>query len=528
VTSLRSAATLGDVFAGNAQLFGKGIAIVGPDGGETSFRALQERVRQLAAVLADRGLQKGDRVALLARNRADYFVIVGLASFGLIAVPLNWRLSADELAVILNDCRPAAIFAEPRFEAMVGAILAGTDLAPVRVCFDETSEGWESYEKFLASNAAAISPGPLLPDDTACIVYTSGTTGTPKGAELTHRGLLLNACESAELLRLTPQDVTLAPMPLFHVGGLWYHAFPSFAAGCRTVILAEFEPGAVLDAIESKGITNMHVVPTMLHALTAHQRVASCNLASLRFVFYAGSSMPLAVLQKAFRLFPSCGFVQGYGSTEAGMVSFLFEDEHRHAATDPGEAHLLLSCGKPLTSVEVDLLDTFEDEHGIAIGEIAVRSNMTMARYWNNREATQRAFAEGFLRTGDLGRRDERGYYYILDRKNDMIVTGGENVYPREVEEALLAHPAVSEAAVFDVPDEKWVQRVVAAIVLRAGESVALDELSSATRRRLAAYKCPKDIHFVESLPRNPAGKVLRKHLRRIFDPARQQSESTT
>jgi acyl-CoA synthetase (AMP-forming)/AMP-acid ligase II len=207
------------------------------------------------------------------------------------------------------------------------------------------------------------------------------------------------------------------------------------------------------------------------------------------------------------------------------MVSFLLEDEHRRAAAEPSEAHLLLSCGKPLPGVEVDLLDTFQDEQGVTIGEIAVRSDMTMARYWNNPEATQRAFVEGFLRTGDLGRRDERGYYYILDRKNDMIVTGGENVYPREVEEALLTHPAVSEAAVFDVPDGKWVQRVVAAVVLRAGESVTQDELASTMRRRLAAYKCPKDIYFVESLPRNPAGKVLRKHLRRMFDPARQQGE---
>jgi long-chain acyl-CoA synthetase len=525
VTSLRSAATLGDVFSANAQRFGNAIAIVGPDGVQTSFLGMQDQVTHLAAVLAGRGLRKGDRVAILARNRTEYLVIVGLASFGLIAVPLNWRLSAQELGAILDDCRPAVIFAELRFTNIVGEIVDGTDLAPVRVCFDGAPERWETYSELLASEAEAVSHRSVSPADTACIVYTSGTTGAPKGAELTHRGLLLNACGTVELLRMAPTDVTLAPMPLFHVGGLWYHGFPSFAAGCRTVILAEFEPGAVLDAIESHGITNMHVVPTMLHALNAHPRVATCDLSSLRFVLYAGSSMPLPVLQKSLQVFTSCGFVQGYGSTEAGMVSFLLEDEHRRAAAEPSEAHLLLSCGKPLPGVEVDLLDTFQDEQGVTIGEIAVRSDMTMARYWNNPEATQRAFVEGFLRTGDLGRRDERGYYYILDRKNDMIVTGGENVYPREVEEALLTHPAVSEAAVFDVPDGKWVQRVVAAVVLRAGESVTQDELASTMRRRLAAYKCPKDIYFVESLPRNPAGKVLRKHLRRMFDPARQQGE---
>jgi acyl-CoA synthetase (AMP-forming)/AMP-acid ligase II len=261
-------------------------------------------------------------------------------------------------------------------------------------------------------------------------------------------------------------------------------------------------------------ITNVHFVPTMIHTLLQQPDVRSVDLGALRLMFYAASCIPAELLRRATQVFSGCGFVQGYGSTEAGMVSCLTPEDHRQAAK-PGSEHLLLSCGRALPGVEVGIEPVSPDDPNT--GEIVVTSPMTMARYWKNPDATRTIRSDGRLRTGDIAHRDDEGFLAILDRKSDMIVTGGENVYPREVEEVLFRHPAILDAAVFDLPDQRWVQRVVAAVVVRPDVEADAEGIIASMRRELAAYKCPKQVFLTSALPKNGAGKVLRKVLRSTY-----------
>jgi len=504
---------IGDVFRLNAERFGDKLAFVMPDGHARSFAEIGERVVRLVNTLRDLGLNAGDRVGILSRNRIEYIEGCGVSAGGLIALPLNWRLSPRELQIVLENAQPAALLVDPSFVPVIDAMRAALPFVKHFICFDEAPNGWQSYETLLIDASPVPVQPQVSPDDTACLLYTSGTTGMPKGAELTHRGLLLN-CESAiaEMFALCDADVTLAAMPFFHVGGMWYHLFPSFAAGCTTIVMPQFDPQGVLELMARHRVTNTHLVPTMIQVLLEQPNLAAFDLSALRLMFYAASSMPTETLKRATATF-DCEFAQGYGSTEAGMVTCLTPDDHRRARA--GREDLLLACGRPLrhTEVRLALPDAADDDN---IGEILVRSPMTMARYWRNPEATAQVMQNGWLRTGDLGRSDDEGYLSILDRKSDMIVTGGENVYPREVEEVLLQDAAIAEVAVFDLPDVRWVQKVVAAVVLRDG-GAGPEEILARARLRLAGYKCPKHVFITDSLPKNAAGKVLRKILRETY-----------
>ncbi|ARQ00229.1 class I adenylate-forming enzyme family protein [Pseudorhodoplanes sinuspersici] len=512
MSALRSL-VIGDVYRLNAERFGEKPAFVMPDGRVRSFAELYERVIRLNNALLDRGLKPGDRVGILSRNRIEYVEGYGVSASGLIALPLNWRLAPRELQIVLENAEPAALIVDQSFTPVIDAIREALPFVQHFIGFDAPPGSWLGYEALLAGASPTPIEALISPDDTACLLYTSGTTGIPKGAELTHRGLLLN-CEAAitEMFGFSDVDVTLAPMPFFHVGGMWYHLFPSFAAGCTTIIMPQFDPQGALELMARHRVTNTHLVPTMIHTLLEQPNIATFDLSGLRLMFYAASSMPTETLKRATATF-ACNFAQGYGSTEAGMVTCLTPGDHRLARA--GRENLLLACGRTLDAVTLRLapLDNAEDED---IGEILVRSPMTMARYWRNPEFTAQIMQDGWLHTGDLGRIDDEDYLSILDRKSDMIVTGGENVYPREVEDVLLQDVDIAEVAVFDLPDPRWVQKVVAAVVLRS-EGAAADMLLSRARQKLAGYKCPKHIFITESLPKNAAGKVLRKVLRDTY-----------
>ncbi len=514
---------IGEVFARNAQRLGDKPAFVMPDGRSRSFRALHERVVRLNNALRARGLTRGARVGILSRNRIEYVEGYGVAASGLIALPLNWRLSPRELQIVLEDARPAALIVEPAFMPVIDAMRESLGFVRHFIGLDAPQPQWDSYETLLAEADAKAAPVAVAGEDTACLLYTSGTTGAPKGAELTHRGLLLN-CERAirDMLGYTGHDVTLAPMPLFHVGGMWYHLFPSFAVGCTTIVMPQFDAQGVLELMARHGVTNTHLVPTMIHTLLEQRNLASFDLRRLRLILYAASSMPTETLKRATATF-ACDFMQSYGSTEAGMVTCLTPADHRRATATDGA--LLLSCGRPLPDVQVRLAAPDDGEAGI--GEILVRSRATMARYWNNPQATAQVMRDGWLHTGDLGRIDGEGYLSILDRKSDMIVSGGENVYPREVEEVLLADADVADGAVFDLPDPRWVQKVVAAVVLRPS-AASPEKILQRLRARLAGYKCPKQIFVTDALPKNAAGKVLRRALRERYAEAAQPGSEHT
>lgn len=481
-----------------------------------SFAEVNSRVNRLIGALAGLGLVRGDRVAILARNRAEYFEVYGVAKGGFVAVPLNFRLSQRELLHPLEDSRPVALVVEPEFVPTIDSLRAR--LASVRhfIVFGEECNGWRGYESLLAAASDAEPRAEIRPDDVLCLTYSSGTTGAPKAAMLTHRAAL-NNCRAAveQLLGLTEADVGLAVMPLFHVGGMWYHLFPSFASGGTTVIQSAFDSRAVLTAIRVRGVTHVHLVPTMIAALLEDPQLQREELGGLRTIYYAASSIPIAMLTRAMEVFAGCGFVQSFGSTEAGCVTALTPADHLSAVRDPGRQRLPLSCGRPFAGAQVQIRDgSGKPVPQGEIGDIAVRSDRIMAGYWNNASATAQTVVDGWLYTGDVGFLDEAGYLTIVDRKHDMIVTGGENVYPREVEDVLYEDPAIAEAAVFAIPDPRWVERVAAAVVLKPGQATTVEDIRARASRRLASYKCPKTVVFVESLPKNATGKILKRELR--------------
>jgi acyl-CoA synthetase (AMP-forming)/AMP-acid ligase II len=283
-------------------------------------------------------------------------------------------------------------------------------------------------------------------------------------------------------------------------------------------MLSEFDPRVVLGEIQQRGVTQVHLVPTMIGLLLDQPGVRGMDLGRLRTLYYAASSIPLAMLKRAFDAFGRCGFVQSFGSTEAGSVTALLPEDHVAAMSDPAREGLLLSCGRAYAGAKVEIRD-FSGAPAAqgSIGDIVVRSDRIMAGYWHNPAATAQTVVDGWLYTGDLGYLDEAGYLFIVDRKHDMIVTGGENVYPREVEDVLYQDPNLAEVAVFAIPDPKWVERVAAAVVLKPGRTTTADGIRRRAAQALASYKCPKTVLFVDSLPKNATGKVLKRELRRQF-----------
>jgi acyl-CoA synthetase (AMP-forming)/AMP-acid ligase II len=507
----------GDIARANALAFGGKTAFI--EGGRAfTFGQVNERMNRLSNALARLGVAKGDRVAILSRNRAEYVEAYGVAKSGLVAVPLNWRLTARELLHPLHDSRPVALLAEPEFTEAIDRVRGEIPGTRHFVCFGPPRDGWTSYEALLSGASAEEPRAHVEPGDVLCLMYTSGTTGVPKGAVLTHGSGLRNCDAAVQCLSLEPGDVALAVMPLFHVGGMWYHLFPSYARGCTTVLLSQFDARETLAALAVHRVSNVHLVPTMMHALLARPEIADSDLSRLRLLYYAASSIPAELLRRAMHAFRHSGLLQSYGSTEAGIVTALRPEEHRAALDDPASEQILCSCGRAVEGGEVRIADARGGEARCgAPGEIVVRSDRLMAGYWENPGATRQAMSGGWLGTGDIGRIDGNGRLYILDRKHDMIVTGGENVYPREIENILAQDPDVLEVAVFGLPDPEWVEKVAAAIVLKPGSSASAEDIVGRARLRLAAYKCPKTVLFERSLPRSATGKVLKRELRQRY-----------
>lgn len=484
---------------------------------DLGFNAYRDEVDQLASALFDKNLLPGSRIAILSQNRIEVAVLLGLCRAGFVPVPLNWRLPVEDISTLLVDCEPSVLFVEHRYLSCVGE-MTGLPKDCLVVCIGDKAPGVDSYANLVARGSGNFQIE-VRPDSPACIIYTSGTTGTPKGAVLTHAGVVGNCRDVAEeAIGFTSDDVTLMVMPLFHVGGIWYYMFPSFSSGCTTYVRERFDPEDVITTCERERITNIHIVPTMLADLLS--RPAFIRAARhLRLVVYAGSSMPSDLLRKAMNSMSQCSFAQAYGSTEAGSITSLGVAAHQHAMTDASHASLLRSCGKPFsnTQIRIEKDDPNSDD---PVGEILVRSPKLMAGYWRRPDATAERLENGWFRTGDLGYIDAEGYCYIVDRKNDMVISGGENIYPFEVEEVLCSHPEVQEASVFGVPDPRWVERLEAAIVLVPGSDLTSQGLIEYARLHLPGYKTPKVIHTVLNLPKSPVGKVLRKHLRESFSRA--------
>lgn len=467
--------------------------------------ALSSRAAQAFAAA---GVGVGDRVAFLDRNGAEFFIAMfGLAKLGAVGVPVNWRLAPPEIAHILGDCGAAAVVVGADFFGHIEAI---EPLPDTRVVAIGAHPRWPDFHDWLQAHPP-VDPGVVTgPDDLVFLMYTSGTTGLPKGVMLSNTNYVCKTSGVERPWRFDAGAVSLAVMPLFHMAGSGW-AFAGLWHGAVTVVLRDVDPAAILDAITTHRVTNMLVVPAVVQFLLDTAGIDAADLSSLRIVVYGASPISDDVLTRGMARFGGV-FAQVYGMTETtGSITQLDGDEHR--------PELLRSCGKPYAWVKIRVVGP--DGRNVPtghVGEVWTRSAQNMLGYWANPDATAATLtADGWLRTGDAGYLDADGYLYLHDRIKDMIVSGGENVYPAEVENVLMTHPGVADAAVIGVPDQRWGEAVKAVVVPTTGAGVTEADLIAYARTRLGGFKLPKSVDFVDALPRTPSGKILKRALREPY-----------
>jgi long-chain acyl-CoA synthetase len=499
-----------DVIRERAAERGDAVAIAQGDR-ELSFAALDERSSRLAQALRASGVGPGDRVGYLDRTAPEVIELLFAASkIGAVIVPMNWRLAAPELSAVLADSAARVLIAGEGFSEIAGEMISLGDRCAELIIVGDRGAG--GYERWLSAHDA-VDPGQRGNSaDVVVQMYTSGTTGVPKGVLTTHRNLGA-AAETSPRWEFDDASVSLTPLPMFHIGGIGW-AFVGLWNGATTVLVRNFEAAAVLGTLERSRVTNAVFVPTMLQMLADVPGAAERDYSALRSIAYGASPITTTVLRAALRTF-RCSLFGIYGLTETtGAITQL--DPADHDPDGPRE-HLLRSAGRPYPWAELRIANPANGTtlRPREVGEIWLRAPNVTPGYYNRPYETAAALtADGWLRTGDGGYVDEDGYLFLTDRIKDMIVSGGENVYPIEVEEALSQHPEVLEVAVIGVPDQRWGETVKALIVRRPGSAVDADELIAFTRARLAGYKLPRSIDFIETLPRTPTGKVLKRELR--------------
>jgi len=480
---------------GRASRYYSARTALAPGGARLSFSELENRVKHIAAALSSHGFKVGDRLALLLPNGPEYIELVYACSWlGVIAVPLNTRLARAEIDRVLADAAPRGL---------------------VRHSSLPTPTVQISWQRVLDQDPLEtrtdLPPDVLYdPEAILALIYTSGTTGQPKGVMVTHANILANIHHFNYWMRYTEGAVYLHAAPLFHIAD-----FPAIFAppafGASQITIPKFDPQTFCETVERERVTHTVLVPTMINLLTQFPDVRKYDLSSLAVLAYGGSPMAPELIQHTRELLPQVKLVQVYGLSETGFLTGLQDQEHTQDR--------LLSCGRPCPGIDLQITD----ESGNQVetgkpGELVARGANIMPGYWNNREQTALAFRNGSFCTGDIGYQDSEGYFYILDRVKDMIVTGGENVYSGEVEAVIYAHPAVREAAVFGIPDPKWGELVMACVVPKPGIALTVDELLAYCRQSLATYKIPRRVEFLDTeLPKSGSGKILKRMLRERF-----------
>ena len=483
-------------------------------GRSLDWQALDERVDRVAHALKKTGLKPGARVAILLSNCFEYFELYfGTARAGLIAVPVNYRLTPREMAQVIGSATPELfVFGTDFIEAASELELLLPELTRRWIVGAGEVPNALGYEKQLAEVQGRLDEPPGGATDTFAIFFTSGTTGLPKGAMVSHLNLEANGYNQIIADGSLSEDVNLVVTPLYHMGAL-FMSVTYMMLGCTHVILDKFDPTGWLDLVARESATVSLLVPTMINSIINAPRFGQADVSSLRLIFYGGGPMPPAVLERALEMLP-CGFTQGYGLTETLEATFLVAKDHVPDGTDD-QRRRLKSAGREAVGAEVRVIGPEGDELATGqVGEILVRSRSVISGYWQNTKDTQATIRDGWFHTGDLGFLDEQRYLFVVDRLKDMVISGGMNIYTKEVEDVLYDHPDVLEAAVYGLPNEIWGEQVTASVVLRTGAEATAEDLTVHCSKYLAGYKRPREFCFLGTLPKNPSGKILKRELR--------------
>lgn len=479
---------------------------------EQTYAQFDTNSNQVAQGLLNFGIKKDSRIAYLAKN-TDYFfeILNGGLKSGSVTVGVNWRLTAEEVAYVLEDSKSELVFVSSDFFEIIDSIKDKVSSLKNIIAIDGSHSNWVNYVQWRDSQKDLDPYIESNENDDVVQLYTSGTTGNPKGVQLTNRNFSSATESTLQVVPITYESPCMVCMPVYHVAGTNFGIW-GLLQGCKNIIIPEVDPGLILNLVEKERIELTMWVPAVILFLIQHPNASKTDFSSLKLVLYGASPIAEDTLLSAIDLM-NCDFYQVYGLTETtGAITLLSPEDH---SIERGK---LRSCGKPIPGVEIKIVDENKNEVPIGeVGEIITKSDLNMKGYWNNDKATSEAFNDSWFYSGDLGYLDDDGYLFIHDRLKDMIVSGGENIYPAEVENALMSNSLILDAAVVGIPDEKWGESTKAFVVLKKEGEINEEEIINYTKTKIASYKCPKSINFINELPRNPSGKVLRRELRAPF-----------
>lgn len=506
---------VGDIVRKQARSYPNKDAIIF-EGERISWKTLNDRVNSLANAFSGLGIKKGDRIAILEYNCNQYpETLFACAKTGIILATVNYRFVPKEIYFVLNNSGATTLIIGKEFLKSLDEIRSeARNLKNVIVIGEKLKDAY-NFEELLAQYPTDEPATNVDEEDPLMLIYTSGTTGFPKGVQISHKNIISFCTNYSIAFSIVPDDITLIVSPLFHIGAESM-AIAHWYVGCTNILHRTFDVKQWCETVEREKVTTALLLPTMINMVLNFPDVRKYRYDSVRMITHSGEVMPVARTKKGFEVF-DCKITELYGSTECASSTFMVKDK---SVLDKSDRELmrLSSCGKDFFNAETTIFD--EEGREVQpgeVGEIAIKGDCVTKGYWNLPEENKQRFRGGWLYMRDLGRFDEDGFMYLTDRKDDMIKSGGENIYPREIEEVLNLHPAIANAAVIGVPDDKWTQAVKALVILKEGAKVTEEEIIGFCRGKIAGYKVPKSVDFMETFPSTPTGKVLKKELKKIY-----------